>query len=134
MPLTVKRIIINAQVKNSWFSDVFRGYRNKALGRNVLQYYSQTPVFESLEDPINSLIHQDDTEQATVFQILLLKTLFSWLLNSLFWILFWKVLVYCRSFTAQKMKFSGEDFFKKCDQIRVSLSLLRIWPDLSRNP
>ena len=30
-------------------------------------------------------------------------------------------------YTAQKMKFSIQDFFRKCDQIR---SFLRIWSDL----
>ena len=34
---------------------------------------------------------------------------------------------FCRSITAQKMKFSIKDFFSKCDKIR---SFLRIWSHL----
>ena len=83
MPLTVKRII-TLKLKIAGFLMFSGAIEIKHWVETCCNITAKTPVFESLEDPINGLIHQDDTEQATVFQILLLKTLFSWLLNSLF--------------------------------------------------
>ena len=59
----------------------FQGVQNKELAGNVLYNYSQTSIFESLGYQTNSLINRDDTEQAMIYQKLLVKPLFYGYLN-----------------------------------------------------
>ena len=81
MSLNVKAIIINVQAKNGMFSIVFRGYRIKNWPEMCCTTTAKLQFLSLWGYQTNSLINRDDTEQAMIYQKLLVKPLFYGYLN-----------------------------------------------------
>ena len=81
MSLNVKAIIINVQAKNGMFSIVLRGYRIKNWPEMCCTTTAKLQFLSLWGYQTNSLINRDDTEQAMIYQKLLVKPLFYGYLN-----------------------------------------------------